>query len=58
MHSGNASRNQRESEKPGRISGTVSAPGSAAFTQRSIASINGLDTGDALPVTFSVNSIS
>src|SRR5436189_130111 len=58
MHSGNVSRNQRESEKPGRISGTVSAEGSLARTQRSIASINGLSSGEALPIVRSVNSIS
>ena len=56
--SGNASRNQRESEKPGRITGTVSAPGSLARTHRSIASLSSLDTGDWLPATCSVNSIS
>ena len=58
MHSGNASRNQRESENPGRMTGTLSAPGSVALIQRSMVFISGESTGELLPIVRSVKVIS
>src|SRR5438105_1279784 len=55
---GNASRNQRESVKPGSMTGTIAASATSARTNSSIRSISGDSIGDVLPTTLSVNRTS